>query len=62
MATGKLLRQFIESGIVGNAEAFRAVFPTAKVSTLEVEIGALVYTLYGLTKDEIKLVETSAAR
>ena len=33
--------------------------PTADTTALEAEIDALVYQLYGLTEDEIKLVEAS---
>jgi adenine-specific DNA-methyltransferase len=36
--------------------------PQADVSALEQEIDAHVYRLYGLTKDEVKLVEESAKR
>jgi hypothetical protein len=41
----------------GNASA-----DTSAVAALEQEIDAHVYRLYGLTKDEIKLVEKSAQR
>ena len=33
--------------------------PTADTTILETEIDALVYQLYGLTEEEIKLVEAS---
>ena len=40
--------------------AAKARDATADVSALEREIDALVYALYGLTPEEIKIVEASA--
>jgi hypothetical protein len=53
----------IQDQVVGLVEKILAVkkhHPEASVSTLEREIDRLVYALYGLTADEIKLVEESA--
>lgn len=50
MATGKLLRRVIESGIVGNMKAKRAD-PDANTSAWEREIEERVYRIYGLTPD-----------
>jgi site-specific DNA-methyltransferase (adenine-specific) len=36
--------------------------PVADTSALEREIDALVYQLYGLTEEEIKVVENSGSR
>lgn len=41
--------------------AAKAKDPAADVSTLEAEIDQLVYALYGLTPEEIKIVEESAS-
>ncbi len=42
--------------------AAKAKDPAADVSTLEADIDQLVYTLYGLTTDEIAIVEGSQKR
>lgn len=43
--------------LVGKILATKAADPSAEVSVLEADIDQLVYTLYGLTKDEIALIE-----
>jgi hypothetical protein len=58
MATGKLLRQLIKSGIEGNMQAFRSA-RTIDTSAWEREIDDRVYRLYGLRADEIKSIEAS---
>ena len=40
--------------------AAKAANPTADTSKMEAEIDKMVYALYGLTKDEIKIIESSA--
>jgi len=49
-------------GLVSRILAAKQLDAQADVSGLEREIDVRVYRLYGLTKDEIKLVEESAAR
>lgn len=56
MATGKLLRQLIKSGIEGNMEAFRSA-RTIDTSAWEHKIDNRVYCLYGLTDEEVALIE-----
>ena len=46
----------------GADAGLRSEATSSQVSALEWEIDELVYALYGLTKDEIKIVEESALR
>jgi len=48
-------------GLARRVTSARTTNPSADVSPLEAEIDQLVYKLYGLTTDEIALVEESAA-
>jgi hypothetical protein len=48
--------------LVERVLAAKRADPQANVAALEQEIDAHVYRLYGLTKDEIKLVEESVQR
>jgi hypothetical protein len=49
-------------GFVGKILAAKQQNPGTDVSALEREIDQLVYSLYGLTREEIKLIEDSAQR
>jgi len=51
------------SGAIGRADFVgKAAHPFADVSALEREIDHLVYDLYGLTEEEIKIVEESGRK
>ena len=43
--------------IVDNILVKKQAGPTTDTSALEAEIDSMVYELYGLTKDEIKIIE-----
>lgn len=47
----------MKSGGSSKPKGYIRTDPSAEVSTLETEIDNHVYNLYGLTKDEIKIVE-----
>jgi len=49
-------------GLVERILAAKRAAPSADTSALEREIDARVYRLYGLTADEIKLVEEDVRR
>jgi len=49
-------------GLADRILAAKARNPDADTTALEEEIDGLVYALYGLTPDEIKLVEESTRR
>jgi len=49
------------AGLVERVLAAKRATPAVDVAALEQEIDAHVYRLYGLTQDEIKLVESASA-
>jgi hypothetical protein len=61
MATCKLVRQLIKSGLEGNIEAFRAaseeVMKDERLKQNHLLANDLERILYGLTREEIKMVE-----
>jgi hypothetical protein len=54
---GDMLIQQPVITLVGRILSTKKSNPQADTSALEAEIDRLVYDLYGLTKDEIKIVE-----
>jgi hypothetical protein len=52
----KVVRRKLEA-LVDQIQAAKAANPAADVAAIESEIDQLVYQLYGLTKEEIKIVE-----
>lgn len=46
-----------KSALVNQILSFKQKDPSADTSALEKQIDELVYTLYGLTPDEIEIVE-----
>ena len=50
-------KQHYISNIVSEILSAKASFPTADTSALEQEIDRLIYKLYGLTYDEVKIVD-----
>ena len=61
MATGKLLRQLIKSGMEGNLEAFRAaseeVIKEERLKQHHLLANDLERILYGLMPEEVKIVQ-----